>query len=55
MRANEVHRLVGSNRKLQRAIGRVPVTPLAETLEWMFEAAAKREETARQREGSVVR
>ncbi|WP_206997192.1 GDP-mannose 4,6-dehydratase [Trinickia mobilis] len=54
LRANEVHRLVGSNRKLQRAIGRVPVTPLAETLEWMFEAASLREETAPQANGSEV-
>ncbi|QCP52479.1 NAD-dependent epimerase/dehydratase family protein [Trinickia violacea] len=52
LRANEVHRLVGSNRKLQRAIGRVPVTPLAETLEWMYEAAAQREETTPQHNGS---
>ena len=52
LRANEVHRLVGSNRKLQRAIGRVPATPLAETLEWMYEAAAMREEFALQRNES---
>ncbi|MGV2289759.1 GDP-mannose 4,6-dehydratase [Trinickia sp. YCB016] len=52
LRANEVHRLVGSNRKLQRAIGRVPVTPLAETLEWMYEAAAMREGFTLQRNES---
>ncbi|RKP46414.1 GDP-mannose 4,6-dehydratase [Trinickia fusca] len=36
LRANEVHRLVGSNLKLRRTIGRVPSTPLEETLEWMY-------------------
>ena len=38
-RANEVHRLVGSNLKLRRAIGHVPSTPLRATLEWMYEGA----------------
>lgn len=43
LRANEVHRLVGSNLKLRRAIGRVPGTPLRETLEWMYEHAVRRQ------------
>jgi GDP-6-deoxy-D-talose 4-dehydrogenase len=39
MRHNEIAKLVGSNQKLRRAIGRVPVTPIYETLEWMFRQA----------------
>ncbi|TKC87806.1 NAD-dependent epimerase/dehydratase family protein [Trinickia terrae] len=54
LRANEVHRLVGSNHKLQRVIGQVPSTPLGETLEWMYEAASGREETVPERDGSAV-
>jgi nucleoside-diphosphate-sugar epimerase len=41
LRANEVHRLVGSNIKLRRTIGRVPSTPLRRTLEWMYEHAER--------------
>ncbi len=43
LRANEVHRLVGSNIRLRRTIGRVPSTPLKETLEWMYEHARRQE------------
>lgn len=46
LRANEVHRLVGSNLKLRRAIGRVPGTPLRQTLEWMYEHATRRQPAA---------
>ncbi|GLU33479.1 GDP-mannose 4,6-dehydratase [Trinickia caryophylli] len=41
LRANEVHRLVGSNLKLRRAIGHAPNTPLRQTLEWMYTHAAQ--------------
>jgi GDP-6-deoxy-D-talose 4-dehydrogenase len=36
MRHNEIAKLVGSSQKLRRVIGRVPVTPISDTLEWMF-------------------
>lgn len=36
VRANEVHRLVGSGVKLDDVIGKVPVIPLKNTLQWMF-------------------
>lgn len=36
VRANEVHRLVGSSMKLETMIGKVPVIPLKNTLQWMF-------------------
>jgi nucleoside-diphosphate-sugar epimerase len=36
VRASEVHRLVGSNVKLDAAIGKVPVISLRDTLQWMF-------------------
>lgn len=39
MRRNEIAKLVGSNIKLRSVIGRVPVTPIYETLEWMYEHA----------------
>jgi nucleoside-diphosphate-sugar epimerase len=39
MRRNEIAKLVGSNVKLRRAIGRVPVTPIYDTLEWMYQHA----------------
>jgi nucleoside-diphosphate-sugar epimerase len=39
MRRNEIAKLVGSSVKLRRAIGRVPVTPIYDTLEWMFKDA----------------
>ncbi|WP_213778676.1 GDP-mannose 4,6-dehydratase [Caballeronia sp. dw_276] len=39
MRRNEIAKLVGSNIKLRRAIGRVPVTPIYDTLEWMYQHA----------------
>lgn len=35
VRANEVHRLVGSSAKLQGVIGKVPVISLKDTLQWM--------------------
>ena len=38
VRANEVKRLVGSNRRLVSAIGEIRQIPLAETLEWMYRA-----------------
>lgn len=39
VRANEVHRLVGSSAKLDALIGKVPVISLKETLQWMFNHA----------------
>jgi nucleoside-diphosphate-sugar epimerase len=38
VRANEVRRLVGCNRKLAAAIGELELVPLAETLRWMYRA-----------------
>ena len=38
VRANEVHRLVGSNVKLDKAIGAVPHIALQDTLKWMLES-----------------
>lgn len=40
VRANEVHRLVGSSSKLDAAIGKVDDIPLRETLRWMLEQPA---------------
>lgn len=40
VRANEVHRLIGSRAKLDGAIGVVPDIPLRDTLRWMFENTA---------------
>lgn len=40
VRANEVVRLVGDRSRLQDVGGALPVTPFAETLEWMYRAAA---------------
>jgi nucleoside-diphosphate-sugar epimerase len=40
VRPNEVKRLLGSRRKLERAIGAVPAIPLEVTLRWMYEAPA---------------
>jgi nucleoside-diphosphate-sugar epimerase len=40
VRANEVHRLVGSAAKLDAAIGKVDDIPLRETLRWMLEQPA---------------
>ncbi|MDN5513313.1 MAG: GDP-mannose 4,6-dehydratase [Acinetobacter sp.] len=37
VRANEVHRLVGSGVKLDAVIGKVPAIPLKNTLQWMFD------------------
>lgn len=39
VRANEVHRLVGSCTKLDQAIGTTQKIPLKETLKWMLESA----------------
>lgn len=36
VRKNDVLTLAGSNAKLQRLIGEVPVTPLPDTLRWMY-------------------
>jgi nucleoside-diphosphate-sugar epimerase len=40
VRANEVHRLVGSQAKLDSLIGPVPNIPLHDTLKWMLDSAA---------------
>jgi nucleoside-diphosphate-sugar epimerase len=40
VRANEVHRLLGSRAKLDAAIGDVADIPLPETLQWMLEVPA---------------
>lgn len=40
VRANEVHRLVGSHAKLDAVIGPVPDIALRDTLQWMLESAA---------------
>jgi len=40
VRANEVHKLVGNNGKLRRAIGAMQSIPLRQTLRWMLEARA---------------
>lgn len=39
VRGAEVHRLVGGGAKLERAIGRVPAIPFADTLAWMLAGA----------------
>jgi GDP-6-deoxy-D-talose 4-dehydrogenase len=44
MRRNEIARLVGCNHKLRRVIGAVPLTPIGETLEWMYEYMASQVE-----------
>ena len=36
VRANEVHRLIGSRVKLDAAIGNVPDIQLRDTLQWML-------------------
>ncbi|MBU9126423.1 GDP-mannose 4,6-dehydratase [Burkholderia multivorans] len=38
VRHNEVKHLSGSRDKLRRAIGELPITPLDETLRWMYDA-----------------
>ncbi len=38
VRANEVVRLTGDNRRLQAAVGTIEPPPLAHTLRWMYEA-----------------
>jgi GDPmannose 4,6-dehydratase len=38
VRHNEVKHLSGSRDKLRRAIGELPLTPLDETLRWMYDA-----------------
>ncbi|MDF3838086.1 GDP-mannose 4,6-dehydratase [Cupriavidus basilensis] len=37
VRANEVHKLIGSNTKLRQAIGAMPDIALRDTLQWMLE------------------
>jgi nucleoside-diphosphate-sugar epimerase len=37
VRANEVHRLIGSHAKLDSVIGKVPAIPLHDTLQWMLD------------------
>jgi nucleoside-diphosphate-sugar epimerase len=37
VRRNEIASLVGSHNKLRRVIGRVPITPIRDTLKWMFD------------------
>jgi len=39
VRANEVARLVGSNRKLHELIGSLNIIPLQQTLRWMYETS----------------
>ena len=39
VRANEVHRLIGSRTKLDTVIGVVPDVPLRDTLKWMLESS----------------
>ncbi len=39
VRANEVHRLIGSRNKLDSVIGKVPAIPLQETVQWMLESS----------------
>ncbi len=38
VRASEVHRLIGSRARLERAIGETMLIPLQETLQWMLES-----------------
>jgi len=38
VRANEVERLTGDNRRLQAVVGTIEPPPLAATLRWMYEA-----------------
>jgi GDP-6-deoxy-D-talose 4-dehydrogenase len=38
VRANEVERLTGDNRRLQAVVGAIEPPPLADTLRWMYEA-----------------
>jgi nucleoside-diphosphate-sugar epimerase len=40
VRANEVHRLCGSLNKLRSCVGDLPAYDLADTLQWMLDAAA---------------
>ncbi|MHB8848645.1 MAG: GDP-mannose 4,6-dehydratase [Burkholderiales bacterium] len=37
VRANEVHRLIGSRAKLDSVIGKIPAIPLQETVQWMLD------------------
>ena len=38
VRANEVHKLIGSRAKLDAVIGKIDSVPLQETLRWMLES-----------------
>jgi nucleoside-diphosphate-sugar epimerase len=40
VRANEVHRLCGSPHQLRSCVGDLPAYDLADTLQWMLDAAA---------------
>jgi nucleoside-diphosphate-sugar epimerase len=40
MRANDLKKLAGSNAKLTRLVGQIPIIPLAQTLQTMYEHAA---------------
>jgi nucleoside-diphosphate-sugar epimerase len=54
MRRNEIAKLVGSNVKLRRAVGRVPITPIYDTLEWMFKHARAQVESNEAVQNGVV-
>src|SRR5471030_2797724 len=55
MRHNEIAKLVGSNAKLQRAIGPVPITPIYDTLEWVFKHARAQVEGEAVQGGAIIK